>query len=60
MEIDLTVQYIIVGAIIFLAIGWVGFRLFRKKKPGGKGGSCCGCSLSESCSKSKQLRDHDK
>ncbi|MDE7466295.1 MAG: FeoB-associated Cys-rich membrane protein [Muribaculaceae bacterium] len=43
-------QYTVVGLILLGAIVWI-MRRSMKKKSNPKGGCCCGCALSEKCSK---------
>lgn len=50
MDNNLLIQYIVVFVILFAIVAWIIYRLFSKK--GGKvTGGCCGCALSEKCSK---------
>lgn len=44
----LIIQYTIVGAILVAAVVWVIYKAFTRKGRA-KGGSCCGCALSEHC-----------
>ncbi len=47
-----TIQYIIVGVILFVSVVWIIVK-FRKKKQGRDSG-CCGCSLQDACSQKQK------
>lgn len=54
----MTLQYIIVFLILATAVGWMAYKLLFKKG-GEKSSGCCGCSLSEKCSKPKKDKGKD-
>lgn len=47
---DYIIQYSIVGLILLGVCIWIIVSIFKKNKKG-KSGTCCGCSLAESCGK---------
>lgn len=50
-------QYILVFIILAACIGWIAYKLLFKQENGDTGG-CCGCALSEKCTKpTKKKRD---
>lgn len=52
MDTNLIIQYILVGITLGAVIIWCILKIRKARKRGIKS-SCCGCALSESCSKSK-------
>ena len=58
-SIEFVIQYTIVGAILIVACLWIVLKIFRKKKNKKGSGSCCGCTLADSCKKA-QLTDNRK
>ena len=57
METNTLIQYTIVGAIVALAILWVLWKAIYKGKKNSS--ACCGCALTDSCSKQHNNR-HSK
>lgn len=53
---DMIIQYSIVGLILLAALGWILWKMFRKNKKS-ESGSCCGCSIADTCKKA-QIKDH--
>lgn len=51
---DMIIQYSIVGLILLAACVWIIYKVAKNRKKGDSN-SCCGCALSDSCSK-KQKR----
>ena len=51
---DMIIQYSIVGFIILAAFAWMVWKLVRINKKNGVEGSCCGCSLADTCKKKYQ------
>ena len=49
------IQYVLVFLILAGCIGWIAYRLLFKKNDKDSGG-CCGCALSEKCSKPEKNR----
>ncbi|MDE6027381.1 MAG: FeoB-associated Cys-rich membrane protein [Muribaculaceae bacterium] len=47
-------QYLVVFIILALTVGWIIYKLVFKKDKGS--GGCCGCALSEKCSKPEKGR----
>ncbi|MDE6578388.1 MAG: FeoB-associated Cys-rich membrane protein [Muribaculaceae bacterium] len=45
---NLMIQYILVGFILFMTMGWVVWKFLKLRKKENKG-SCCNCSLSSAC-----------
>lgn len=57
----LTLQYIVVGLVLFGAAVYIVIKLIKLRRKGHID-SCCGCSLSETCNKNKQttnIRCHE-
>lgn len=52
MDLQLKIQYTIVGVIILAAIVWVAVRVYRTRRNRSKLSSgCCGCALSDACNR---------
>ncbi len=49
---SVTLQYIIVGVILFVSAIWIVVKIRKKKQ--GKDSACCGCSLQDACSLKKK------
>lgn len=57
LSTNLIIQYILVGLIMLGAVAWMIWKLISARKYGAK--TCCGCSLSNACSK-KELKSNIK
>lgn len=51
-----TVQYIIVGIVLFVAAIYIAMKLVKLRKKG-KIDACYGCTLSETCNKKTNTKD---
>lgn len=50
MDTNLVIQYSVVALLLIGALVWIVVKAVKAKKTGA---SCCGCSLSETCSKAR-------
>lgn len=57
--LNLIIQYCIVGGILAAAVVWVIWKAVKRRKSG-EPPSCCGCALSDACSRKDREKKKKK
>lgn len=57
--LNLIIQYCIVGGILAAAVVWVIWKAVKRRKSG-EPPSCCGCALSDACSRKDRKKKKKK